>query len=122
MWPSVGIGRRTGLKIRRTSLGVWVQVPPPAPSVLTTLSLQSQLTKPLQPHGMGLRTPCVRKVEGYFKRHAGDGERTRLAHATVRTRSDFRPFKPVRLFSLAPINAYLKIAQEQPSPGCQPAR
>src|SRR5450432_3741 len=28
---SVGIGRRTGLKIRRTSLGVWVQVPPPAP-------------------------------------------------------------------------------------------
>ena len=29
---SVGIGRRTGLKIRRTSLGVWVQVPPPAPT------------------------------------------------------------------------------------------
>jgi hypothetical protein len=28
---SVGIGRRTGLKIRRTSLCVWVQVPPPAP-------------------------------------------------------------------------------------------
>jgi hypothetical protein len=30
---SVGIGRRTGLKIRRTSLCVWVQVPPPAPSL-----------------------------------------------------------------------------------------
>src|SRR5271157_313111 len=29
---SVGIGRRTGLKIRRTSLCVWVQVPPPAPT------------------------------------------------------------------------------------------
>jgi hypothetical protein len=32
LWPSVGIGRRTGLKIRRTSLCVWVQVPPRPPS------------------------------------------------------------------------------------------
>ena len=43
---SVGIGRRTGLKIRRTSLCVWVQVPPPAPHYL--LYNQSLLTLRLE--------------------------------------------------------------------------
>src|ERR1700730_3503706 len=38
---SGGTGRRTGLKIPRPSLGMWVRPPPPAPKYLVLISISS---------------------------------------------------------------------------------